>query len=115
MKRQVLKSKIHRGRVTDANVDYEGSVTIDSDLMAAADIAPFERVQILSLDTGERLETYVIPGRAGSRAICMNGAAARVISPGETVIVLAYTWLDDAELQGYEPTKVLLGPDNKPA
>lgn len=114
MQRNVLKSKIHRAVVTDANVEYEGSITLDTDLMAAADIAPYERVQILSLTTGERLETYVIEGEAGSGTVCMNGAAALVIGKGETIIVMAYTWLDDADLAGHEPAKVQVDADNHP-
>lgn len=114
MQRNVLKSKIHRATVTDANVEYEGSITLDTDLMSAADIVAYERVQILSLDTGERLETYVIPGQAGSGTVCMNGAAARVIGKGETIIIMAYTWLDDAELAGHQPTRVLVDGGNRP-
>ena len=111
--RHILKSKIHRATVTDANVEYEGSVTLDTDLMAAADLIEFERVQILSIDSGERLETYVIAGEAGSGQVCMNGAAARIIGIGETVIILAYTWLPDEQAKDFEPNRVLVGPDNR--
>ncbi len=112
MKRCILKSKIHRARVTDANVDYEGSITIDEDLMEAVDIVPYERVQVLSVDTGARLETYAIAGARGSGEICVNGAAARVIGRGEMIIVLSYAWLSEDELEGFKPKTALVSADN---
>lgn len=112
MKRCALKSKIHRARVTGADVDYEGSITIDEGLMEAADILPYERVQVLSVDSGERLETYAIPGERGSGEVRMNGAAAKVIGEGETVIILAYAWLEEEELEGYRPKIAHVSADN---
>jgi len=113
-KRHVLRSKIHRARVTDANPDYEGSVTIDTELMAAADILPFERVQVLSIDTGARLETYTMAGEPGSGTICINGAAARLIGSGELVIILTYAWVDEAEARAHKPRVVLVDDQNRP-
>ena len=95
MMRTMLAGKIHRATVTEANVDYEGSVTIDSDLMEAADISPFELVHVLDIDTGARLETYAIEGQRGSGVICMNGAAARLVHMGDKVIILHYRTIDE--------------------
>ncbi|HVL32448.1 MAG TPA: aspartate 1-decarboxylase, partial [Actinomycetota bacterium] len=90
MFRTMMKSKIHRATVTEANVDYVGSVTIDADLMKAADILPHEKVQIADVTNGARLETYAIQGPAGSGVVCLNGAAARLVAPGDLVIVISY-------------------------
>lgn len=109
-----MRSKIHRVVVTDANVDYEGSISIDVDLMEAADIISHERVQVLSVDSGARLETYAIPGKRGSGEVCINGAAAQVIGKGELVIILSYTWLSENDAIGWKPKVVLVSKDNKP-
>jgi aspartate 1-decarboxylase len=102
----MMKSKIHRATVTDANLHYVGSVTVDRDLMDAADLLEYEQVAIVDIDNGARLETYVIEGVRGSGDICLNGAAARLVSPGDRVILISYAEYDDAELEGYEPTIV---------
>jgi len=106
MQRRMMKSKIHRATVTDADLHYVGSVTIDRDLMEAADLLEFEQVAIVDIDNGARLETYVIEGERGSGSICLNGAAARLVAPGDKVIVISYADYDDAELGDYEPTVV---------
>ena len=95
MLRIMLKSKIHRARVTDANLAYEGSITIDADLLWAADILEHEKVEVLNLNNGQRLETYAIAGKSGSGTICLNGAAARGACPGDLVIIVSYVFLDD--------------------
>ncbi|MBA7469366.1 Aspartate 1-decarboxylase [subsurface metagenome] len=101
--RTMLKGKIHRARVTDANLNYEGSITIDELLMEAADILPYERVQVLDIDNGARLETYAITGERGSGEICINGAAARLVSVGDKVIILAYSIVSDEEARDAKP------------
>ena len=106
MRRRMMKSKIHRATVTDADLHYVGSVTVDPDLMDAADLLEYEQVAIVDIDNGNRLETYVIAGRRGSGDICINGAAARLVSPGDKVILISYAEYEDAELLGYEPTVV---------
>jgi aspartate 1-decarboxylase len=111
--RHILKSKIHRARVTEAEPDYEGSLTVDRDLMEAADILPYERVQVLSVDTGARLETYAIPGDSGSGTVCVNGAAARVIGKGELVIVLTYTMLSAGDARDFVPRIVHVDEANR--
>jgi aspartate 1-decarboxylase len=103
MMRTMLKGKIHRARVTDANLNYEGSITIDELLMEAADILPYERVQVLDIDNGARLETYAITGERGSGEICINGAAARLVSVGDKVIILAYSIVSDEEAREIKP------------
>ncbi len=110
MRRTMLKSKIHRATVTAASVDYEGSITIDRDLMAAADIFTHEQVHVLDVDNGSRLVTYAIPGEDGE--ICVNGAAARKVNIGDTVIIISYGSLISEELEGYEPRIVLVDENN---
>lgn len=111
--RTMLAGKIHRATVTEANLDYEGSVTIDPDLMEAADIFPFELVHVLDIDTGARLETYAIEGTRGSRVICMNGAAARLIHKGDKVIILHYRTVDEEiAMNNFEPNIVLVDQNN---
>lgn len=110
--RTMLKSKIHRATVTDANVDYPGSITIDAKIMAAADILEHEKVHVLSLASGNRLETYAISGDAGSGQICVNGAAARVVAKGERVIILTYAQVDEASAAGYKSKVVLIDEKN---
>lgn len=107
---QILKSKIHRVRVTEANLDYVGSITIDEALMEAADIYAGERVQVVDNTNGARLETYVIPGRRGSGCICMNGAAAHLINVGDTVIIMAYALMTPDEAKQFKPAIVF--PEN---
>jgi aspartate 1-decarboxylase len=103
MRRRMMKSKIHRATVTDADLHYVGSVTVDADLMAAADLLEYEQVAVVDIDNGARLETYVIEGAPGSGDICLNGAAARLVSPGDRVIIISYADLDEAELAEYAP------------
>ncbi len=116
MRRTVFKSKIHRATVTDANIDYVGSITVDRDLMVAADLHEWEQVAVVDVTNGARLETYVIEGEAGGGAICLNGAAAHLIHPGDTVIVISYADYDDAELvaAGYHPRIVHVDTANRP-
>jgi len=109
----MMKSKIHRATVTDANLNYVGSITIDSDLMRTADLLEWEQVAIVDIDNGNRFETYVIPGEAGSGAMCLNGAAARLVHPGDRIIVISYADFDDAELDGFEPTIVHVDRANR--
>lgn len=112
MRRRMMKSKIHRATVTDADLHYVGSVTVDRDLMEAADLVEFEQVAVVDIDNGARLETYVIEGEPGSGAICLNGAAARLVSPGDKVIVISYADYEDAEVEGYVPRIVHVDSDN---
>jgi aspartate 1-decarboxylase len=102
----MLKSKIHRAVVTDANLHYVGSITIDPDLLAAADILEYEQVAVVDIDNGARFETYAIAGRPGSGDMCLNGAAARLVSPGDRVIVISYADYDQGELEHHEPVVV---------
>ena len=108
---ELLKSKIHRVTVTEANLSYVGSITIDEDLIEAANILPGEKVQIVNNNNGARLETYVIAGERGSGVICLNGAAARLVQPGDTVIIMAYAWMSYEEAQGFKPAVVF--PDTE--
>lgn len=114
MQRTLMKSKLHRATVTDANVDYMGSVTIDADLMELADIMAHERVQLVDLDNGTRLETYAIAGDRGSGQMCVNGAAARLVQRGDRVIVISYGVYDAAEAAAHEPVVVLCDEANHP-
>ena len=109
--RIMLKSKIHRATVTEADINYEGSITIDTELMEAADILPYEKVQVLDIDNGSRLETYAIEGKASSGVICMNGAAARLVHPGDKVIILTYH--DVPEDQARENHPIVVNVDAK--
>ena len=111
--RIMLKSKIHRARVTDVNIDYEGSITIDRKLMAEADILPYEQVQVLNVNNGARFETYAIEAEAGSGEICINGAAARLAARGDTVIILTYCHVeDDSEARRFRPKLVYVDDRN---
>ena len=114
MYRHMMKSKIHRATVTEANLNYVGSITIDENLMEAADLLENEKVQIVDNNNGSRLETYVIPGPRGSGVICLNGAAARLVQPGDTVIIISYAMLSTEELAAHKPTVVFVDADNKP-
>jgi aspartate 1-decarboxylase len=113
MRRRMMKSKIHRATVTDADLHYVGSITIDPVLMEAADLREWEQVHVVDIDNGARFETYVIQGTPGGREICLNGAAARLVHKGDRVIVISYADLDDAELEGYAPTIVHVDSRNR--
>jgi aspartate 1-decarboxylase len=110
--RVMLKSKIHRARVTQANIDYEGSISIDRRLMEAADILPFEQVHVLNIDNGARFETYAIEAEAGSGEIGIQGAAARLASAGDKVIILTYRNVEETEIYGHHPTRVYVDEKN---
>jgi aspartate 1-decarboxylase len=112
MLRTMLKSKIHRATVTEADLHYVGSVTIDADLMKAADLLPGELVHIVDITNGARLETYVIEGRRGSGVIGINGAAAHLVHPGDLVILISYTQVEDAEARHLRPRIVHVNEDN---
>ncbi|MGE5530163.1 MAG: aspartate 1-decarboxylase [Patescibacteria group bacterium] len=114
MLRHMCKSKIHRAVVTEANLSYVGSITVDADLLALADILPYEQVQVVNVNNGSRFETYVIPGAAGSGTICVNGAAARLAMPGDLVIIMAYALYGPEELAGFQPRVVHVDAANKP-
>lgn len=111
--RTMLKSKIHRATVTDADLNYVGSITVDTDLLDAADIRPYEKVSVLNINTGARFETYAIEGPRGGGDICLNGAAARLAQPGDLVIVLTYADFEEQELEGYEPIVVHVDSENR--
>ena len=113
MFRTMMKSKIHRAVVTEANLNYVGSITIDEDLMDAADIWPNEKVQVVNNSNGARLETYVIPGPRGQGTICLNGAAARLVQPGDVVIIISYGVMSEEEARNYKPKVVLIEGNNK--
>ena len=113
MWRMMAKSKIHRATVTDANMNYIGSITIDRDLLQAADILPYEQVQVANINTGARFETYAIEGEAGSGVICINGAAARLAAPGDLVIIIAYGGFDEKELKSFAPKIVHVDERNR--
>lgn len=103
---EVLKSKIHRVHVTEANVDYVGSITIDADLLDAANMIENEKVQVVNKNNGERLETYIIKGERGSGVICLNGAAARKAVPGDVLIIISYALMDFEEAKTFKPTVI---------
>ena len=113
MTRTMLKSKIHRATVTEANVEYEGSVTIDVDLLEAADLLPYERVDIWDCTNGNRLSTYVIEGERGSGEICINGAAAHLVKPGDKIIIASFALVDDAEVRGWDARRVFVDDQNR--
>ena len=110
--RTMLKSKIHRATVTDGNIDYEGSITIDKKLMEEADILPYEQVQVLNINNGARFSTYAIEGEEGSGDICLNGAAARLAVKGDLVIILTYTEMSDEEAGNHQPKIVHVDRNN---
>jgi aspartate 1-decarboxylase len=114
VQRILLKAKIHRAKVTDACLDYEGSLSIDRTLMDLADIAPYEQVNVYNVNNGERFETYAISAPAGSGEICLNGAAARKGHPGDLVIIATYGLLDEAEVGRHEPRIVMVDGNNRP-
>lgn len=112
--RTMLKSKIHRATVTDADLNYVGSITIDRDLLDAADMRPYEQVHVVDINNGARFETYIIEGPRGEGTMCVNGAAARLVQPGDLIIVLTYAQFQEADLEGYEPTVVTVDENNRP-
>ena len=109
----MLKSKIHRGRVTGSDLHYVGSITVDADLLEAADILEHEHVHVLDIDNGARFETYTIAGERGSGEMCINGAAARLVHTGDTIIVVSYAEYDSTDLETYEPKVVHVDADNR--
>ena len=111
--RWMLTSKIHRATVTAANLDYVGSITIDRDLMEAAGLVEWEGVHVLDITNGNRLETYVIEGKRGSGEICINGAAAHLVSPGDLVIILAYSGIYESQIDGHSPRVVHVDEENR--
>ena len=113
MRRTIFKSKIHRATVTHADLDYEGSVTLDADLMRAADILPYEQVAIWNVTRGSRLETYALEGPAGSGTVCVNGAAAHHNRPGDLVIIATFAEMEEAEARAHQPTVVLVDEQNR--
>jgi len=111
--RMMLKSKIHRARVTDANINYEGSITIDRKLMKEADILPYEQVHVLNINNGARFTTYAIEGGKGSGEICLNGAAARLAARGDIVIILTYTQVPEEQTNNHQPKIVHVNEKNE--
>ncbi|MBP5375476.1 MAG: aspartate 1-decarboxylase [Bacteroidaceae bacterium] len=109
---EVMKSKLHRVKVTEANLNYMGSITIDEDLMDAANLIAGEKVQVVDNDNGERFDTYIIKGERGSGSICLNGAAARKVMVGDTIIVISYALMDFEEAKTFKPT-VVFPKDNR--
>jgi len=109
----MLYSKIHRATVTDANLNYVGSITIDSDILKAANMRVGQKVDIVNINNGERFSTYIIPGEAGKKEFCLNGAAARKVHKGDKIIIIAYTELTPKEADEFKPKIVILDDDNK--
>ncbi len=110
----MFKGKLHRLRVTEADLYYEGSITIDTELLEASGILPYEKVQVVNVNNGARLETYTIPGDAGSRIVCMNGPAARLAAKGDEVIVITYAQMTQQEAYRHQPRVVLVDEHNNP-
>ncbi|OGL43462.1 MAG: aspartate 1-decarboxylase [Candidatus Schekmanbacteria bacterium RBG_13_48_7] len=113
MSRCMLKSKIHRATVTEVNIEYEGSLTLDAHLMKMADLFPFEKVSIYNITNGNRFDTYLIKGEPGSGTICVNGAAAHLATPGDIVIIASYTWVPENKSRKIHPIVVLVDTKNK--
>lgn len=113
MLKEFLVSKIHRATVTDANLEYVGSITIDETLMQAVDLLEWQKVEILNVNNGERFQTYVIKGEANSGTICLNGAAARLVQKGDKVIIVSYAQLSEEEIKNFKPSVVLVDDKNK--
>ena len=114
MRRTMLSGKIHRATVTDANINYEGSLTLDPDLMDAAGMLPYEQIQVLDIDNGARLTTYIIEGERSSGQVIINGAAARLVAPGDKVIIVAYAEMEEGEARAHTPRIVLVDGANRP-
>ncbi|MBH8582350.1 MULTISPECIES: aspartate 1-decarboxylase [Thermoactinomyces] len=113
MFRFMMKGKIHRATVTEANLNYVGSITIDEEILEKVDILPNERVQVVNNNNGARLETYVIPGERGSGVICLNGAAARKVQPGDQVIIMSYVMLEEEEARKHQPKIAIMDENNR--
>ncbi|MBA4602582.1 aspartate 1-decarboxylase [Thermoactinomyces mirandus] len=113
MFRMMMKGKIHRATVTEANLNYVGSITIDEDILDQVDILPNEKVQVVNNNNGARLETYVIPGKRGSGVICLNGAAARLVQPGDRIIIISYAMMDDEEVKKHRPKVAVMDERNR--
>ncbi|KPK82298.1 MAG: hypothetical protein AMS25_02915 [Gemmatimonas sp. SM23_52] len=113
MRRELCKSKIHGATVTEANLHYEGSLTLDMDLIEAADLVPYERIQVVNLNNGSRLETYILPGERGTGAVHLNGAAARLGEVGDRVILISYAHYDETEVVAHEPCVVFVDEHNR--
>lgn len=114
MKLTMFKSKLHQMKVTEANLMYEGSITIDEDLLDMAGMLPYEKVAVVNITNGSRLETYTIPGERGSRVCCMNGAAARLTQVDDRIIVIAYAQMEPEEAKKFKPTVVVVDENNNP-
>ena len=114
MTRKLLRAKIHRATVTGADLDYEGSVTVDRDLMDLADLVDHEAVHVWNVTNGERFQTYVIPGERGSGVVCINGAAAHKVTRGDLVILAAFSWMDEKEARAWRPKVVFVDEENRP-
>ena len=114
MTRKLLRAKIHRATVTGADLDYEGSVTIDRELMDLADLVDYEAVCIWNVTNGERFETYAIPGERHSGVVCVNGAAAHKVSKGDLVIIAAFSWMEEDEARAWQPKVVFVDDENRP-
>lgn len=112
MFRTMMKSKIHRARVTEANLNYVGSITIDEDILEQVNILPHEKVQIVNNNNGERLETYVIPGERGSKVVCLNGAAARLVQPDDIVIIVSYALVPETDIASHQPIVAIMDENN---
>jgi len=110
---KICKSKIHRATITDSNLHYEGSLTLDTSLMEAAGILPYENVQVVNINNGQRFETYIIEGKKGSGEVCLNGAAARLGQPGDLVIIITYGYADLNEVKNFTPAVVNVNEKNK--
>lgn len=113
MFRTMMNGKIHRATVTEANLNYVGSITIDEDLLDAAGMLPNEKVQIVNNNNGARLETYIIPGERGSGVVCLNGAAARLVQPGDTVIVISYVLVAEENVKDHKPKVLIMDKENR--
>ncbi len=114
MLRNMLKGKIHRASVVQAELDYVGSITVDEELLELADICEYERVQVVDINNGSRFETYTIAGERGSGLICLNGAAARQVQTGDKIIIMSYAMMSDEELKDYSPRVVFVDENNRP-
>lgn len=113
MYRTMMKAKLHRARVTEANLNYVGSITIDEELLEAVDMLPNEKVQIVNNNNGARFETYIIPGKRGSGVICVNGAAARLVQEGDVIIIISYALVSEDELKTFSPKIAIMNEENK--
>jgi len=113
MYRVMMNAKLHRARVTEANLNYVGSITIDQDLLDAVGMVANEKVQIVNNNNGARFETYIIPGERGSHVVCLNGAAARLVHPGDIIIVISYVFVNQKEVKDHHPKIAILNEQNK--